>query len=312
MDPKIKPAPADPFDMHDDRPSPSEMAAGLSAITEAARALPATIDDTGGAIASALRLLRNATPAELRRAATEAAALNTPESAALLTGIAHIYETQNQPDPATIEDALAGIAEVGAAPTEYEAALADSGARDVPPVDAADETLADTIRDRPLCFSFPGQRLADMTPTELRTYAAYLRNYGFSEAANLIEGMADAAAEFGRDRPLCISFPGVLSPTQKKLVDTGADLIQTLLDKNADYGAGALRPPDLLPGFTAGAGLLIRIGDKYGRLKSLLSTDHVPAFSAETLADTVRDLAGYCILWLVAQENHEDTKGTKV
>lgn len=272
-DPKLDPTRR--FIPPDTRPTAAEMTAGLADIAAAPGLMPlekvagdAEIDIDAD-ITEGLRLLRKASPAELRRAANTANNKYLPLTADLLAGIARIYETQNQPAPSTIED----------------------------------ETAADSPAETYRADACP---LVEMSAGQLFAYSKRLRENGFTKAAELIAGMADAAAEFGRDRPLCISFPGVLSPTQKKLVDTGADLIQTLLDKNADYGEVGLAPPELLPMMSADAGILIRLGDKFARLRSLMESAAGPRQADESMADTIRDLAGYCLLWLVARAEAEE------
>lgn len=42
-------------------------------------------------------------------------------------------------------------------------------------------------------------------------------------------------------------------------------------------------------------GLLVRLGDKYARLKNGLETD----FADESVEDTVRDVVGYGLIWLM-------------
>jgi hypothetical protein len=72
---------------------------------------------------------------------------------------------------------------------------------------------------------------------------------------------------------------------------------ETLLAKNADYGSSAHKPPALAPHLDPGAAILVRMSDKIARIVSLTK----PGFTAnvdESLDDTFRDLAGYCVLWL--------------
>jgi hypothetical protein len=72
-----------------------------------------------------------------------------------------------------------------------------------------------------------------------------------------------------------------------------------LLNKNRDYGGSAWRVPVLTPGLSAGEAILVRMSDKVERIRALQKRDGgVPLVSNETFDDTVRDLAGYCLLYL--------------
>ena len=77
------------------------------------------------------------------------------------------------------------------------------------------------------------------------------------------------------------------------------DLKETLIKKNAGYGDAAARAPILCPEIAPETALYIRLSDKIARLKELLST---PSDCAARL-DTIKDLAGYAILLLAADNN---------
>ena len=91
---------------------------------------------------------------------------------------------------------------------------------------------------------------------------------------------------------------------QKALSRQISQLQTLLIAKNARYGNSALTAPTLCPVLTAKEGILVRLGDKFARLRQLTITDEVVA--EEPLRDTVRDIIGYCVLWLIADE--EETK----
>jgi hypothetical protein len=78
------------------------------------------------------------------------------------------------------------------------------------------------------------------------------------------------------------------------------DLISTLLRKNTDYGSSAFDPPLLAPNISGRDGILTRMSDKVKRIAQLRKTG--TAQVAESLEDSIRDLAGYCILYLVCPE----------
>ena len=83
------------------------------------------------------------------------------------------------------------------------------------------------------------------------------------------------------------------------------DLAKLIIAKNARYGNSALTPPTLCPVLTAKEGIQVRLGDKFARMRQLVESGEVVA--EEPLRDTVRDIIGYCLLWLIADE--EERKG---
>lgn len=89
-----------------------------------------------------------------------------------------------------------------------------------------------------------------------------------------------------------------------KLATIGIDVIDMLLRKNHDYGCSAWRAPVLAPGMTPRQAIQCRMSDKISRLNTLLSGD--AAQVTESIEDTMKDLAGYAILWLGAPQNSEE------
>lgn len=78
------------------------------------------------------------------------------------------------------------------------------------------------------------------------------------------------------------------------------ELEDLLVAKNIQYGNSALDPLRLFArGIDAEAQLRVRIDDKLSRMAR--GDD-----SIEADTDVYRDLAGYCILWLVLQERGKD------
>ena len=72
-------------------------------------------------------------------------------------------------------------------------------------------------------------------------------------------------------------------------------LKELIVAKNSDYGDAYKRNPFA----KTETGLLIRIGDKMRRLETLAERRaEVP----ETFEDTILDLAGYCVLYLMERE----------
>lgn len=74
-------------------------------------------------------------------------------------------------------------------------------------------------------------------------------------------------------------------------------LEKLLLEKNHDYG------PNNLVTF-GNLGILIRLMDKMERLKNHVLNHSI--LTTESLDDTLRDIAGYAIMWLVLEEEGYD------
>ena len=87
---------------------------------------------------------------------------------------------------------------------------------------------------------------------------------------------------------------------QKRLVTSGLEVVTTLLQKNADYGGSAWQVPLLAPQLTPRQAIQCRMSDKVMRLAKLLTGQQAQV--AESIEDTMKDLAGYSILWLGAEQ----------
>lgn len=88
---------------------------------------------------------------------------------------------------------------------------------------------------------------------------------------------------------------------QEEIHEILVEIEDTLVRKNKDYGNSFDELMDEL-GIVAG---LIRIKDKYNRLKQLTNPKHEQQVNDESLKDTVKDLIGYSSLlyrWLDNQE----------
>lgn len=71
------------------------------------------------------------------------------------------------------------------------------------------------------------------------------------------------------------------------------ELANTLIMKNRDYGKGNIAEFGEL-------GILVRLSDKYNRLKNLIDNDGTAAF--EPIEDSWKDMAGYSVIgWLTSQ-----------
>ena len=87
---------------------------------------------------------------------------------------------------------------------------------------------------------------------------------------------------------------------QKTIASEGLAVVALLLQKNTDYGSSAWKPPAMAPHLKPGDAMLCRMSDKVARIATL--SGGASAEVAESMEDTVRDLAGYCLLWLAFQE----------
>lgn len=86
---------------------------------------------------------------------------------------------------------------------------------------------------------------------------------------------------------------------QYRIAQEAVNLGRLLLLKNADYGDSAAMEPYLCPGMLPSAAIRVRMSDKIQRLRSLLGSGK--AMTDESVTDTVRDLAGYCVLFLASE-----------
>ncbi len=89
--------------------------------------------------------------------------------------------------------------------------------------------------------------------------------------------------------------------TNTQIIAECERLKELLIAKHANYGRTAEERPCLVPGISPGEAIFVRMSDKIARIAALNTGQ--PDKVGESLADTVRDLAGYCILWLTYQED---------
>ncbi len=92
------------------------------------------------------------------------------------------------------------------------------------------------------------------------------------------------------------ALSGSRGADQKRIAETGVEWIETILSKNADYGSSVFEVPELAPECNADAAIRVRMSDKINRIRSLLKRP--PEVAGESLADSMRDLGAYCLLWL--------------
>lgn len=93
-------------------------------------------------------------------------------------------------------------------------------------------------------------------------------------------------------------FPEMLSPVRDsatKITETLDGIRDLLLEKNRAYGDSALDPVRVFSRANTVEQIKVRIDDKISRLARGADTDKVPE-------DTVRDLIGYLIILLIAED----------
>lgn len=82
-----------------------------------------------------------------------------------------------------------------------------------------------------------------------------------------------------------------------------SDMAETYSRKNSDYGNSFSQSVREF-GFVAG---VVRISDKFNRLKSLLSGKEQKV-NDESVQDTLLDMANYCIMLKMEMENGQGTE----
>lgn len=93
-------------------------------------------------------------------------------------------------------------------------------------------------------------------------------------------------------------------PGAQRLAEVGLTVVEMLLKKNIDYGGSAWKKPVLAAGMTPREAIQCRMSDKIARLSRLLDGSNEPRMVVdEAVEDTMKDLAGYCVLWLAYQED---------
>ena len=90
--------------------------------------------------------------------------------------------------------------------------------------------------------------------------------------------------------------------TGGKIYRKCVELSSLLIRKNQNYGNSALTAPPLAD-VSIQTGILVRLGDKFKRLQQLTHGEQDKV--GESLKDTIQDIAGYCILYLISGEDSE-------
>lgn len=85
----------------------------------------------------------------------------------------------------------------------------------------------------------------------------------------------------------------------KRFSEITTEMAETYARKNSDYGDSFGQS---VKEFGPVAGV-VRISDKFNRLKSLLSAEKEQMVSDESIMDTLTDMANYCIMLRMELEN---------
>jgi len=80
------------------------------------------------------------------------------------------------------------------------------------------------------------------------------------------------------------------------IADEALTLACMVIRKNMDYGSSVFQSPILAPDMDVDTGIRVRMSDKIQRIENLMDGKRMVD---ESMTDTMRDLAGYAILWLV-------------
>lgn len=100
------------------------------------------------------------------------------------------------------------------------------------------------------------------------------------------------------------ALDGDLGWEKRRIAMEGVRLIDLLLRKNSDYGSSVFRPSYLVPSLSTDVLIRVRMSDKLLRLQRLFDKPCERQVE-ESIEDTMRDLAGYAILWL-ARDMQDD------
>lgn len=92
------------------------------------------------------------------------------------------------------------------------------------------------------------------------------------------------------------ALAGTNGEEQRQIAEIGLEVVTMLLTKNRQYGSSATNPIRVFSKLAPIEGIHLRMDDKLSRIR---------AGAADDDEDPVLDLAGYCILELVARRKAE-------
>src|SRR5690606_8247625 len=93
------------------------------------------------------------------------------------------------------------------------------------------------------------------------------------------------------------------NPDRRNIAKIGLEMTALLIRKNTDYGSSVFDPPLLCPELPPVIGILTRLSDKINRLVQLSQNENL--VQSESFDDTISDLVGYGILYLVLRRRDE-------
>lgn len=102
---------------------------------------------------------------------------------------------------------------------------------------------------------------------------------------------------------------GLLNNDQTEIARKCLDEMETLLEKNTDYGSSALEVSPLAPDVPVSKAIRVQLGHKLRRLMRLATNP--PHVKTESLDDTLRDFSGYTKLYLVARDREHAKEKSK-
>ena len=88
----------------------------------------------------------------------------------------------------------------------------------------------------------------------------------------------------------------------EKMLRVVTEIVALLEKKNNDYGNSATQTYDEY----GDVAFFIRISDKINRLKSLTINNKTQEVKDESIEDTIKDIIGYCLLYLEWKNSKED------
>lgn len=93
------------------------------------------------------------------------------------------------------------------------------------------------------------------------------------------------------------AISGSATKDQQRIAEVGLCIVAMVLQKNQAYGSSALDPVRIFAkGLSPLDQIHVRLDDKLSRL------ERGHDLPDESMADTIRDLVGYCVLELIARE----------
>lgn len=91
--------------------------------------------------------------------------------------------------------------------------------------------------------------------------------------------------------------PSILTDSQVLIAKKCDELKELLLEKNRKYGDSAINPCRVFSKASATEQILVRMDDKINRIKNRQNDED---------EDVIKDLAGYCILYMIAKEKESE------